>query len=357
MSRIETLSTENVAAHRKVRFWNDTVSATVASATADPLDARTFSGTLKRLDLGAMRFAEIIGGASHVRRSPSPARASHFVLSVMLAGEIVCRTEGSDTRLRTGDFWLFDSAAGAKLFLAQPASLLAIVVRREHIARYMACPEALTSLVVAGESGAGALASRYLRDFWARAEHELTAELAARFAEVGLQMVAGAYAAMPDARPERSCLLTQHRMRIRAYIEQHLRDPDLTLQSIADDLRITRSYVHRLFSGDSESIARFILRRRLEEAHRVLTDCIQAGHSVTRIAFEHGFNSLPHFCRAFRAHYGITPREAQLQVTTPRTCDSTAPCSRAPHLPTASAASPRRSAGGSGGRARNRSRQ
>ncbi len=80
MSRVETISTEGVAAHRKVRFWNEAVSAAVATASADPLDAQTFSGTMKCLDLGPIRFAEILGGASSVKRGPCSARASYYIL-------------------------------------------------------------------------------------------------------------------------------------------------------------------------------------------------------------------------------------------------------------------------------------
>ena len=313
MCRLETVSTEDVAAHRKVRFWNEAVSAAVATAAADPLDTGTFSGKMKSLDLGSIRFVEILGGASSVKRGPCSSRASYFVLGLMLSGEISCWSEGSELKLEAGDFWLFAPTSRSDMYIPKPATLLSVLIRREHITRYLACPEALASQVVAGGTGPGALASRYLRDFWERAEHELTGELAPRFAEAALQIVASAYAGVPDARPERSFRLTQHRLRIRAHIEEHLRDPDLTPQSIADDLHITRGYMHRLFPGDIESPARYILRRRLEEAHRALSDSMQTSRSITTIAFEQGFNSLPHFSRVFRSRYGVTPRDLQRQ--------------------------------------------
>jgi AraC-like DNA-binding protein len=236
------------------------------------------------------------------------------VLNVMLSGEIVCRSGGVKMEISAGDLCLFSSQTPVDMFIPRPATLLAMVVSREHLSRYIACPEAVSSVVVSGASGPGALASRFLRDFWTRAEHELDSQLAARFGELALQTVIGAYAGTPEARPERASVLIQHRMRIRAYIEEHLHDPELTPGSVAEALRMTRGYLHRLFSGDSESPARYILRRRLEECHRALGDPMQVGRSVTTIAFEHGFNSLPHFCRVFRAQYGVTPREHQLRA-------------------------------------------
>jgi AraC-like DNA-binding protein len=297
-----------------MRFWNEAVSTAVVAAVAEPLDEDTFQGQLKLLDLETVRIAEICGGASHVRRYPTRVRGNNFVLQLVLSGQIVCRSEGRQTTLGPGDFWMYGTSSGAELELSQPVSLLALCLPRERLARYIACPEAACSLVIQSTSGAGALVAGYLRDFWNRAQQELSPQLTSRFAEIALQMVASAYAGIPDARPDGSSRLTEHRIRIRSYIEEHLRDVELTPKSIAEAMRITPGYLHRLFSDNNESIARYILRRRLEECHRNLTDCMQVGRSVTHIAFEHGFNSLPHFSRVFRHHFGITPSEVRQQA-------------------------------------------
>jgi AraC-like DNA-binding protein len=316
MGRIlETVSTANVSSTRKMRFWNDAVSAAVSSAAAEPLDERTFHGQLKTLDLGDIRVAEIYGGASHVRRFPAHNRDNNFVVQLILSGEFNCRSQGRQTKLVAGDFWMYPTSSGAELLLSQPVCLLAMCVPRERLSRYLACPEAACSLVVSSGSGAGALVAGYLREFWYRVEHELSPQLAPRFADIALQMTASTYAGIPDARPERSSRLTGHRVRIRSYIEEHLRDAELTPKSIADALGITSGYLHRLFSDSGESVARYILRRRLEECHRLLSDTMQLSRSVTDIAFEHGFNSLPHFCRVFRNHFGITPSALRQRVS------------------------------------------
>jgi AraC-like DNA-binding protein len=72
---------------------------------------------------------------------------------------------------------------------------------------------------------------------------------------------------------------------------------------------MTPRYLHHLFSTESETVARYILRRRLEECSRALALSAQGSRTVTAIAFDYGFNSPTHFGRVFRARYGITPRE------------------------------------------------
>jgi AraC-like DNA-binding protein len=72
---------------------------------------------------------------------------------------------------------------------------------------------------------------------------------------------------------------------------------------------MTPRYMHHLSSGQDESIARYILRRRLEECARALLSDAQRGRTLTAIALDHGFNSPTHFGRVFRAKFGVTPRE------------------------------------------------
>jgi AraC-like DNA-binding protein len=68
-------------------------------------------------------------------------------------------------------------------------------------------------------------------------------------------------------------------------------------------------YLHQLFNEGEETVARYILRRRLEECARALEDRAQFGRTITEIAFQNGFNDASHFGRVFREQFGCTPRE------------------------------------------------
>jgi AraC family transcriptional activator of tynA and feaB len=67
--------------------------------------------------------------------------------------------------------------------------------------------------------------------------------------------------------------------------------------------------LHQLFEGDAETVGSYILRRRLEECARAISDAAQRGRTVTEIAFLHGFNNASHFGRVFRGRYGATPSD------------------------------------------------
>jgi AraC-like DNA-binding protein len=171
---------------------------------------------------------------------------------------------------------------------------------------------------MAGNSGLSGLLSQFLRGFWTRCREDLDPIIVPRITRAILDLMASAYTVLPQAQSDRSSLATSHRIRIVNYIEAHLGDPDLTPMRVAEACKMTPRYLHHLFSEGTETVARFILRRRLEECSRALTLLSQRGRTVTSIAFDFGFNSPTHFGRVFRARYGVTPRDyRRQQIDTP----------------------------------------
>jgi AraC-like DNA-binding protein len=99
------------------------------------------------------------------------------------------------------------------------------------------------------------------------------------------------------------------RHRIQRYIDQHLAEPGLAPQRIADDLSLSRSALYRTFAP-SGGIAAYIRTRRLEAVHVLLSDPNE-GRSIAEIAHQFGFVSGAHFSRAFRQRFGYNPRAAR----------------------------------------------
>ena len=96
---------------------------------------------------------------------------------------------------------------------------------------------------------------------------------------------------------------------VRGHIDEHLGDPTLDPESIAAAHFISRRHLDRLFADGERTVAETIRDRRLERCRRDLEDPRRAGDSVLDIAMRWGFVSPAHFSRAFRAAYGISPRE------------------------------------------------
>lgn len=96
----------------------------------------------------------------------------------------------------------------------------------------------------------------------------------------------------------------------KTWIEAHLGDP-LSAERIAGACRSSARHLNRLFDREGTSLMRYVWEHRLARCHRDLTDPVMRRRPVGEIAFAAGFNDLSHFSRAYRAHYGCTPRDTR----------------------------------------------
>jgi AraC-like DNA-binding protein len=97
--------------------------------------------------------------------------------------------------------------------------------------------------------------------------------------------------------------------RLRAYVDAHLWDRNLTPASVAAAQHISLRYLHRLFEGQDSTVGRWIQHRRLEEARRELARPGRGDITVAAVARRWGFASASHFSRSFRATYGMSPSD------------------------------------------------
>jgi AraC-like DNA-binding protein len=101
------------------------------------------------------------------------------------------------------------------------------------------------------------------------------------------------------------------RDRIKAYVLENLRDPELNIGKIAKRLSLTASTVHRAWEGEADSLTNWIWSMRLKGAEQDLRRLAHHNKTITEIAYHWGFSSSAHFSRAFRQHFGVPPKEAR----------------------------------------------
>ncbi len=90
------------------------------------------------------------------------------------------------------------------------------------------------------------------------------------------------------------------------YINEHLTD-DLTIDHIAKQVFLNRSYIMHLFKDETgSSIGKYITEKRLFLAKQY----IAAGNSITEACFKSGFNNYPSFYHAYKTKYGSSPKTA-----------------------------------------------
>lgn len=89
-------------------------------------------------------------------------------------------------------------------------------------------------------------------------------------------------------------------------MEANFEEP-LPTEEIARLVGVSRRQLERLFKQHLDSLpSRYYLEMRLARARQLLRETSQ---SILQIGLACGFSSGPHFSSAYRAHFGITPRD------------------------------------------------
>ena len=141
-----------------------------------------------------------------------------------------------------------------------------------------------------------------------RSESWLAEDFQGRIARHLLELIATSYAMAFESAVTPTSVISGRHAKVRLYIEQHLREPALSPCAIAMSLKLSSRYLRMIFASSNETVSAYILRRRLEECARQMSDPRWRGHSISEIAFAWGFNSASHFTRSFRDRYGVAPR-------------------------------------------------
>jgi AraC family transcriptional activator of tynA and feaB len=312
MIHLQTFSTDRIPAHKRLSYWHDITRSALTPQTTEPVDRSAFCGRMTCLDLGDIRVVELNASGSTVT-CDSPLSLStaqpFFLVRMAISGEVTSIQGGRESCLRPGDFTLCDTSHPYRLSFRGLTDVIVLRITRTRLLQYIGRPEELLGVPMRGDTGLSGLVSRHLRDLWGASQDFIDHGASSRMTELTMQLLASAYSAIPQARADRSCLATGRRAQAIEYIERHLSDPALSPPTIATALHVTPAYLHKIFSVESETVSRYILRRRLQECARALKDRSQAKRNITDIAFAFGFNSLPHFCRVFKELYGANPSE------------------------------------------------
>jgi AraC-like DNA-binding protein len=109
--------------------------------------------------------------------------------------------------------------------------------------------------------------------------------------------------------PSPSTTTRRRRSDVIRYIEEHLHDPSMSVESVAEGVHVSPRYLRAIFATSGEKVSAYILRRRLEECARRMRDPAWSSMTLMQIALSRGFNSAAHFTRSFREQYGASPRE------------------------------------------------
>ncbi|MGW6744991.1 AraC-like ligand-binding domain-containing protein [Streptomyces sp. NPDC055025] len=300
---------------RLVRF-DDLLVKSVHPMRVRSDDAEGFRATARALDLAAVNVTELTCTPSDVQRTPKLIRkADGELYSVVFAlrGQLGVSQAGRTTTLGTNEFAVYDSSRPFHIRIAarhDTTTLVRAYVPRALLALPAGGADRLLAVPLPGSAGVGALLTQFLTSLTSDNGSYRPADLT-RLSTVALDLLTATLAHHLDA--DTLVPADSHRhvllLSIQAFVQEHLPEPRLTPGFIAAAHHISVSYLHRLFEAHDTTVSAWIRRQRLERSLRDLTDPAQRTVPIHRIATRWGFNDHTAFTRAFRATYGIPPKD------------------------------------------------
>jgi AraC-like DNA-binding protein len=97
-------------------------------------------------------------------------------------------------------------------------------------------------------------------------------------------------------------------------IDLRCREPDLSPDSVARDVNISRRYLFRLLEASGISFSQRLLNARLAVAFDLLRAPGAESRLISDVSFSSGFSDLSHFNRSFRERYGMSPSKARNSI-------------------------------------------
>lgn len=303
------LSTSDIPPGDQVAYWVDAVCDSFVHMDCEPERDRPFFGEISLDIAGALQIATATSTAQRTNRSPRQVArdsAESLFICFQRVGRGRMIQDGRESELKPGDFHLAESARPFRTIFDGDFSSTVLRVPRSAMLQRLGAPERFTAMTIDGSAGVGALISPLLREL-PRHLDAIPAVARGRFADNLLDLIATAFLATND-----SAQLTARMTLTRAKlcIETHLGE-ELSAELIAARCSCSVRHLNRLFEREGTSLMHHVWERRLARCHRDLLDPAMGHRLIGEIAFAAGFNDLSHFSRAYRARYGISPREAR----------------------------------------------
>jgi AraC-like DNA-binding protein len=249
--------------------------------------------------------------AFKVERTPTLARDAlepSIFVNVQLTGSSMVVQGDREAVLHPGDLVIYDSTAPYTLL--NDAGMTGEFFRIPHSA--LALPHNMIRQACAVSLSPGhpltSLTNDYLRRLAAdpRLFTAPNSDLVARpsidlvRAVIAIHLNADGLAAEPVA--------ATLQLRVLEYARQRLNDPELCAEQIAAAHYVSVRHLYRVLAEGGISLADWIRTRRLEACRQELARSPSVS-GIAAVARKHGFSDMSNFSRAFRAEYGLSPRE------------------------------------------------
>lgn len=310
MTATPMFATETLPRGERAPLWRECIWKHFGGLESDFYGDAEFDGRISSARAGAVVMTHLSADRHRVIRTDALARGSDadcVKIVAPLRGSAGVHQHGRAAFVGLGAWTIYDMSGSYRVDNPERVEHLIVMLPKTDVLEHGMRLDELMARPMLATAGLSRVALEAMRGAWR--ELPLMGETAARGAGEniaqlvrlallelgGADTAAGRRAAFKD--------------RVRVYVERHLRDASLNIGSIAAGLNCSKRNLHKAFVGGEQTLAAYILKRRIAACIRDMHDDAARARSLTEIALGCGFTNLSHFSRVFHAHTGTSPSD------------------------------------------------
>lgn len=303
-------STDDLAPTQRYSAWRDAICDVYVHVDVKATDPDNYRGFIREAKFGDVVMTDILLSEQRIRRNRehiSKLDKDCYYLQLIHCGNLSVLQHGSTHRSNAARGAIFCATEQYELQCHGEVRSFYLEIPRDDFAQRFPRERIPVSASLNTTRGLGRIATEFcatLATEGSKLEDTIRAGLGNQLMDVLAFTLLSSEGDMPAAEGSvKKARLTS----VQRWIEDHIGNPHLSLETIAAANGMSLRYLHALFEPCEMSASEWIWNRRLQLCY----DCLARGdgRSITLIAFDHGFNSSAHFSTLFRRKYGISPRD------------------------------------------------
>jgi len=303
-------STDDYAQSRRYAAWRDAICDVYVHVDVAATHPDRYRGSIREAKFGDVVLTDILLSEQRIRRNNrhiSKLDKDCYYIQLLHKGNVSVIQRGETHRSNPARGAIFSATEEYELHCHGEVRSFYLELPRDEFAQRFPRERIPIAASLNTTQGLGRIATEFcasLATEGSKLEDKLRAGLGAQL----MDMLAFALLTSEGDMPAAEGSVKKARLlHVQQWIESHLKDADLSLEKVASANGMSLRYLHALFEGCEMSVSEWIWNRRLQLAYDGLARV--SGHSITSIAFDHGFNSSAHFSTMFKRKYGLSPRD------------------------------------------------
>lgn len=302
---------------QSIAHWRSEMARAFPPLRITPTGTGAFHANYRSAGTGELQISDIQASAHLVERDPGAVSGKNFdyyKISLQVSGTGEMTQGDRQLTLTPGMITVYDTARPYDLRFDDDFRFIVAMFPKRALDIPGGLATELTAYPLDAKVGPGAMLSSYLMGLVENLEY-FSGPSGERLARTGLDLLTTLLASQldhpaGDTHPQRRSLLVE----ICFFINEHLANPHLTPDFIANSHFISTRQLYNVFQETGVSVAQWVKQRRLIECRRDLADPFLASQAVSTIASRWSFDEAPYFSRIFKENFGVTPTEWRIQA-------------------------------------------